>query len=107
MDRLASILRRNLHREYPCLELYLELDLMQIVLAYKLMIMAGVMTADNSKSSVFTGLCIDTKLVFLHLLPSLSSILVQSLLIVRSITFFLSFTLQYFRYISYRTAFCC
>jgi len=36
MDRLASILRRNLHREYPCLELYLGLDLMQIVLADKI-----------------------------------------------------------------------
>jgi hypothetical protein len=42
MDRLASVLRRNLHREYPCLELYLGFDLMQIVLAYKLMIMTGV-----------------------------------------------------------------
>ena len=68
---------------------------MQIVPAYKLMIMIGVMTVDNSKSSLFTGLCIDTKLAYLHLLSSLSSILVQSLLIVRSITFSLSFTLQY------------
>ena len=95
MDRLASVLRRNLHREYPCLEFYLGLGLMQIVPAYKLMIMIGVMTVDNSKSSLFTGLCIDTKLAYLHLLSSLSSILVQSLLIIRSITFSLSFTLQY------------
>jgi hypothetical protein len=42
MDRLAIVLRRNLHREYPCLGLYLGLDLMQIVLACKLMIMTGV-----------------------------------------------------------------
>ena len=97
MDRQASILRRNLQREHPCLELYLGLDLMQIVLAYKLMIMTGVMTVQNSKSSLFTGLCIDTKLAYLHLLSSISSILVQSLLIVHSITFSLSFTLQYFR----------
>jgi len=97
MDRLASILRRNLHREYPCLELYLGLDLMQIVLADKLMVMTGVMTVDTSQSGLFTGLCIDTKLAYLHLLSSLFSILVQSLLIVRSITFSHSFTLQHFR----------
>ena len=48
MDRLASILRRDLHREYPCLELYL-----QLLLAYKLIIMTGVMTVDNSKPSLF------------------------------------------------------
>jgi len=59
---LASILRRNLHGEYPCLELYLGLDLMQIVLADKLIIMTGVMTVDNSMSGLFTGLCMDTKL---------------------------------------------
>jgi hypothetical protein len=47
MGRMASILRRNLHREYPCLTLYLALDLMQIVLAYKLMIMTSVMSVDN------------------------------------------------------------
>jgi len=97
IGRLASILRRNLHRQYPCLELYLGLDLMQIVLACKLVIMTGVVSVDNLKSSLFTGLCIDTKLVYIHLLSSLSSVLVQSLLIVRSITFSLSFTLQYFR----------
>jgi hypothetical protein len=98
MGRMAAItLRRNLHREYLCLELYLGLDLMQIVLVYKLVIMTGVVSVDNSKSSLFTGLYVDTRLVYIHLLSSLSSVLVQSLRIVRSITFSLSFTLQYFR----------
>jgi hypothetical protein len=56
MDCLANILRRNLHRGYPCLDLYLILELVQLVLAYKL-IMNGVVTVENSKSSVFSVLC--------------------------------------------------
>jgi hypothetical protein len=105
-DRLANILRHNLYRGYPRLELYLGLKLLPLLLAFKLRIMNGVTTVENPQSTLFAGLCIDTKLtylhfvikpswmhnynaqsnnLYLHLFSSLSSILSQSLRIVRPI----------------------